>query len=63
MSSVTVRVFDPTQGSLTPPSLDEWLPAEHLARLIAELVDEHLDLGPFGPHTPREARRRSMIRG
>jgi hypothetical protein len=29
---------------LLPPSLDEWLPAEHLARFIAELVDEHLDL-------------------
>src|SRR5258708_17461196 len=41
-----VRVFDPGQG-LLPPSLDDWLPAEHLARLIAELVDEHLDLGPI----------------
>ena len=29
------------------PSLDHWLPAEHLARLIAELVDEHVDLGPI----------------
>ena len=27
-----------------PPSLDDWLPAQHLARFIAELVDEHLDL-------------------
>lgn len=27
-----------------PPSLDDWLPAEHLARFVAELVDEHLDL-------------------
>jgi len=27
-----------------PPSLDEWLPQQHLARFIAELVDEHLDL-------------------
>ena len=38
------RVFAPDQGSLLPPSLDDWLPAEHLARLIAVLVDEHLDL-------------------
>jgi transposase len=38
------RVFDPGQGLLLPPSLDDWLPAEHLARFIAELVDEHLDL-------------------
>lgn len=29
---------------LLPPSLDDWLPADHLARFIAELVDEHLDL-------------------
>ena len=29
---------------LLPPSLDDWLAAEHLARFIAELVDEHLDL-------------------
>jgi hypothetical protein len=40
----TFRAFDPGQGLLLPPSLDDWLPAEHLARLIAELVDEHLDL-------------------
>jgi uncharacterized protein YabE (DUF348 family)/transposase len=40
----TFRVFDPDQGLLLPPSLDDWLPAEHLARLIAELVDEHVDL-------------------
>lgn len=40
----TFRVFDPDQGLLLPPSLDDWLPAEHLARFIAELVDEHLDL-------------------
>ena len=38
------RVFAPDQGSLLPPSLDDWLPAEHLARFIAVLVDEHLDL-------------------
>jgi hypothetical protein len=38
------RVFAPDQGSLAPPSRDDWLPAEHLARLIAVLVDEHLDL-------------------
>ena len=41
-----IRVLDPDQGLLLP-SLDDWLPAEHLARLIAELVDEHLDLVPI----------------
>jgi transposase len=40
----TFRAFDPDQQLLFPPSLDEWLPADHLARFIAELVDEHLDL-------------------
>jgi transposase len=40
----TFRRFDPGQGFLLPPSLDDWLPQEHLARFIAELVDEHLDL-------------------
>src|SRR5688500_18962296 len=27
-----------------PPSLNEWLPEDHLARFVAELVDEVLDL-------------------
>ena len=40
----TFRSFDPGQGLLLPPSLDDWLPGEHLARFVAELVDEHLDL-------------------
>jgi transposase len=40
----TFRAFDPDQGLLLPPSLDEWLPADHLARFVADLVDEHLDL-------------------
>jgi transposase len=40
----TFRVFDPDQILLLPPSLDEWLPGDHLARFIADLVDEHLDL-------------------
>jgi resuscitation-promoting factor RpfB len=51
-----VRGFDPDQGLLLPPSLDDWLPAEHLARLIAELVDEHLDLLPIrAAHTEGRA--------
>jgi transposase len=40
----TFRAFDPDQDLLLPPSLDEWLPADHMARFIADLVDEHLDL-------------------
>jgi uncharacterized protein YabE (DUF348 family)/transposase len=37
-------VFDSDHGLSL---LDDLLPAEHLARLIAELVDEHLDLFPI----------------
>lgn len=42
----TFRAFDPHQV-LLPPSLDDWLPEDHLARLVADLVDEVLDLGPI----------------
>jgi len=38
------RAFDPSQMLLLPPSLDEWLPQEHLARFVAECVDTVLDL-------------------
>lgn len=41
------RDYQPGQAMLLPPSLDEWLPAEHLARFVDELVEQHLDLGPF----------------
>jgi transposase len=40
----TFRAFDPDQVLLLPPSLNEWLPEGHLARFVAELVDEVLDL-------------------
>jgi transposase len=40
----TFRAFAPDQILLLPPSLDEWLPQDHLARFVADLVDEHLDL-------------------
>ncbi len=41
------RDYQPDQVMLMPPSLDEWLPAEHLARFVDELVEQHLDLKPF----------------
>lgn len=43
----TFRSFQPDQMFLVPPALDEWLPQNHLARFIADLVDEHLDLSAF----------------
>lgn len=36
----TFRPFQPDQLLLVPPSLDDWLPQDHLARFIADLVDE-----------------------
>lgn len=59
----TFRAFDPHQILLLPPSLDAWLPEDHLARFVADLVDEVLDLSPilaeytekrgFPPYDPR----------
>ena len=37
------RSFDPRQVLLLPPSLDDWLPEDHLARFVADLVDDVLD--------------------
>jgi hypothetical protein len=41
------RAFDPHQVLLLPPSLDDWLPENHLARFVADLVDQVLDLSPI----------------
>lgn len=41
------RSYDQSQLLLMPPSLDEWLPGEHLARFVDELVESHLDLSTF----------------
>jgi transposase len=38
------RGFDPHQVLLLPASLDDWLPQDHLARFVADLVDDVLDL-------------------
>lgn len=43
-ASKTFRHYDPAQTFLLPPSLDDWLPEDHEARFIAEVVDELLDL-------------------
>ncbi|GAA1357882.1 hypothetical protein GCM10009596_09850 [Arthrobacter rhombi] len=41
------KAFEPDAVMLVPPSLDEWLPSNHLARFIAELVENELDLDRF----------------
>lgn len=55
--------FDPHQVLLLPPSLDDWLIQDQLARFVTDLVDEVLDLSPLladyterrghPPHDPR----------
>jgi len=57
------RRFDPHQVLLLPPSLDDWLPEGHLARFVAELVDEVLDLGPILAATRNLAAIRRTIPG
>jgi len=42
--SKTFRPYDPEQPFLMPASLQEWLPKDHLAYFISDVVD-HLDLG------------------
>jgi transposase len=40
------RPHNPKQGYLLPPSLDDWLPEDHLARSISDAVDS-MDLSGF----------------
>ena len=42
--SKVFRRYDPDQSFLMPPSLDDWLPQDHTARFISDVVDEMLDL-------------------
>jgi len=41
----TFRAYEPDQLLLMPPSLADWLPDDHLARFIDEVVETVLDLG------------------
>lgn len=40
----TFRPYDQGQVFLLPPSLDDWLPEDHTARFVSEIVDQSLDL-------------------
>ncbi|MFV1971620.1 MAG: IS1182 family transposase [Acidimicrobiia bacterium] len=42
--SKVFRRYDRDQSFLMPPSIDDWLPENHTARFVAEVVDEMLDL-------------------
>ncbi len=41
------RKYDPHQTLILPPDLNDWLPEEHVARVVAQVVDELLDLEPL----------------
>ena len=41
------RPYDPHQNVLLSPNLNEWLPEDHLARFISDVVEESLDLSPL----------------
>ena len=43
MCDRTFRPYEPEQPFLLPPTLQEWLPADHLAYFVSDLV-EALDL-------------------
>ncbi|TFC23445.1 hypothetical protein E3O51_00930 [Cryobacterium sp. MDB2-10] len=57
------RALKPAAVMLVPPSLDEWLPQNHLSRFIADIAETQLDLQKFyasyakskgqSPHDPR----------
>jgi hypothetical protein len=38
--SANFRLVDRDTAYLLPPSVDEWLPENHLARFVVEIVDE-----------------------
>jgi len=48
--------YDPEQRLLLPPDLRDWLPEEHLALFISDVVDE-LDLSPIVRHYESGDRR------
>jgi hypothetical protein len=41
------QAFDPHQVLLLPQSLDDWLPQDHQAQFVADLIDDVLDPGPI----------------
>lgn len=51
----TFRPYEPDQQFLLPPSLREWLPDDHLALWLLEVVRQ-LDLGPILRHYEGELR-------
>ena len=53
--SKTFRPYDPEQMLLMPVALQDWLPVEHLAYFISDVVD-HLELSAIMSRYEREER-------
>ena len=53
--SKTYRLYDPEQMLLMPVALQDWLPSDHLAYFISDVVD-HLDLSTIMSRYEREER-------
>jgi transposase len=41
------RRYDVHQALLLPPDLQEWLPQDHIARFISDVVENEIDFAPF----------------
>ncbi|MEM9397502.1 MAG: transposase, partial [Pseudomonadota bacterium] len=52
------RPYHPDQDLLLPQCLREWLPEDHLAYFISDIIDE-LDLTPFYARYEGDGRRKS----
>ena len=55
MSTKRYRPYQPKQTLLLPLSLDNWLPEDHLARFVSNVVDQ-LDLSCIYAEYDREKR-------
>lgn len=51
----TCRPYVPEQDFLLPPSVRDWLPENHLAHFVSEVIDQ-LDLSAIESHYEREER-------
>jgi hypothetical protein len=59
----TFRRYDQDQPMLLAPDLRDWLPADHPARWVDDLVEYGLDLAPFYDDYTEGGGRRRTTRG
>ncbi|MGI6082449.1 MAG: IS5/IS1182 family transposase, partial [Limnochordia bacterium] len=55
MSTKRYRPYQPKQTLLFPPSLDDWLPEDHPARFVSDVIDQ-LDLSCIYAEYEKEKR-------